>query len=557
MDANNLYDVVDYPSGCHVQTHPSRLAAAAMLRGFEAVPTAGARIVELGCGDGWNLIPIAEAFPDCQCFGIDLARKPIERGRAAIEQLGLRNIRLQCGDVTELVGQLGTVDYIIAHGLYSWVPERVRESILSLCGRMLSDRGLAFISFNALPGSHGRMIVSEMLRRHVVKVAGVEERLRQAQALLGFLYAGTEGAPGLRGVMRSEYERLLKGDPAQLLHDEMAEVNDAFYFSDFMGRASVHGLEFVTNAEVVDSGMSGFSAQVQEVLNGFGDDDLRREQYIDYARLRPFRQVLLCRKGSFRRAQEDATVADHLHVAGTFNPMETALDLRPDVEVEFHGNAGKSIKTHSPAAKAALALLSRSGLHPIPVAGLCRVAVEKLREAGIPAEPHEIRDFLVHSARLGLVTFWFQPPVTAQKPGPLPRASRLARYQAIQGGLTTTAYHQRVDVSDPVLRRMILLMDGERTIEGIIAELREAFGGDPEVVGAEFEAQAFRTLRLLAAGGLLAAGESRSPLETAPAWTGVATSSSPIQSLAQGDEDIAAPKPFPKRAVSGCAGEEG
>lgn len=507
MDANNLYDVVDYPSGCHVQTHPSRLAAAAMLRGFEAVPTAGARIVELGCGDGWNLIPIAEAFPECQCFGTDLARKPIERGRAAIEQLGLRNIRLQCGDVTELVGQLGTVDYIIAHGLYSWVPERVRESILSLCGRLLSDRGLAFISFNALPGSHGRMIVSEMLRRHVVKVAGVEERLRQAQALLGFLHAGTEGAPGLRGVMRSEYQRLLEGEPSQMLHDEMADVNDAFYFSDFMGRASVHGLEFVTNAEVVDSGMSGFSAEVQEVLNGFGDDDLRREQYIDYARLRPFRQVLLCRKGSFRRGTEDVTVADRLHVAGTLNPMETAVDLHPDVEVEFHGTAGKSIKTHSPAAKAALALLTRSGLHPIPVAGLCRVAVEKLREAGIPAEPHGIRDFLVHSARLGLVIFWFQPPVTAQEPGPRPRASRLARYQAIQGGLTTTAYHQRVDVSDPVLRRMILLMDGERTFEEIVAELRAVFGGDPEVVGVDFEEQAFRTLRLLAAGGLLAAGE--------------------------------------------------
>jgi SAM-dependent methyltransferase len=507
MDANNLYDVVDYPSGCHVQTHPSRLAAAAMLRGFEAVPTAGARIVELGCGDGWNLIPIAESFPDCQCFGIDLASKPIERGRAAIAELGLRNVRLQCGDVTELVGQLGTADYIIAHGLYSWVPERVRESILSLCGRLLSERGLAFISFNALPGSHARMIVREMLQRHVGKVTDVGERLRQARALLGFLHAGTAGAPGLRGLMRLEYERLLKGDPAQLLHDEMAEVNDAFHFTDFMGRASVHGLEFVTNAEVVDSGMSGFSAEVQEVLNGFGEDELRREQYMDFARLHPFRQVLLCRKGSFQRGNDEGGAAERLHVAGTLNPMEIAVDLRPEVEVEFHGTTGKSIKTSSPAAKAALALMTRSGLHPIPVAGMCHVAVERLREVGIRAEPSEIRDFLVHAARLGLVMFWYQPPVTAHEPGLRPRASRLARYQAIQGGLTTTAYHQRVDVSDPVLRRMILLMDGERTIEGIIDELRMVFGGDPQVVGPEFEAQAHRTLRLLAAAGLLAAGE--------------------------------------------------
>jgi hypothetical protein len=204
-----------------------------------------------------------------------------------------------------LGGQLGSVDYLIAHGLYSWVPERVRESVLSLCGRMLSDRGLAFISFNALPGSHSRSMIREMLRRHVGMRGSVEERIGQARGLLAFLHAAAEGAPGHRGTMRPEYERLLQGSPAQLVHDEMSDCHEAFYFSDFMARAAVHGLDFVANAEVVDSGLAGFPAEVQEILGGMDDDDFRREQYIDYARLRSFRQVLLCRKGAFRRGPED------------------------------------------------------------------------------------------------------------------------------------------------------------------------------------------------------------------------------------------------------------
>ncbi len=500
----NLYDIVDYPSGCHTQTHPSRLAASALLRGFEPVPTAGARIVELGCGDGWNLIPIAEHFPDSQCFGIDLAQKPIERGQAAIQQLGLPNIRLQCGDVTELGGQLGSVDYLIAHGLYSWVPERVRESVLSLCGRMLSDRGLAFISFNALPGSHSRSMIREMLRRHVGMRGSVEERIGQARGLLAFLHAAAEGAPGHRGTMRPEYERLLQGSPAQLVHDEMSDCHEAFYFSDFMARAAVHGLDFVANAEVVDSGLAGFPAEVQEILGGMDDDDFRREQYIDYARLRSFRQVLLCRKGAFRRGPEDGTAADQLHVAGSFNELESPVDLRAGVEVEFRDGTGKSIATGSPTAKAALALLSCTGLHPQSVPVLCRAAVELLAGAGIAAEPSEIRDFLLHSAQRGLVTLWHQPPVAAQDPGLRPKASRLARFEAAFGGLTTTPYHQRVDVSDPVLRRMILLMDGMHGFEAIVAQLREEFAGNQATGGPEFERQALRSLKLLAAGGLLA-----------------------------------------------------
>lgn len=502
--AVNLYDVIDYPSGCHAQTHPSRLAASALLRGFEPVPTAGARIVELGCGDGWNLIPIAEQFPHCQCFGIDLAQKPIERGKAAIEKLGLENIRLQCGDLTKLGGQSGSVDYLIAHGLYSWVPDEVRESILSLCGRMLSDQGLAFISFNALPGSHSRLMIREMLHRHVGNGGTMDERIASARGLLSFLHAAAEGAPGLRSIMRPEYARLLQGAPAQLVHDEMSDCHTAFYFSDFIARSSVHGLEFVANAELVDSSLAGLPAEVQELLAGMNEDDIRREQYVDYARLRPFRQVLLSRRGVFERGPDDGVAADRLHVAGSFNELEAPVDLCDGIEVEFRSASGKSVVTETPAAKAALALLCSSGLHPRPVIGLCRDAVELLAGVGISAEPRTIRDFLVHSAQRGLVTFWHEPPLAARDPGDRPTASRLARFEAAFGGLSTTAYHQRVDVSDPVLRRMILLMDGTRGFDMVVARLREEFAGGMDINGPEFSQQAFRSLKLLASAGLLA-----------------------------------------------------
>ncbi|HTY82592.1 MAG TPA: class I SAM-dependent methyltransferase, partial [Silvibacterium sp.] len=120
ISATNSYDAVPYPGFAYPNMHPDSLAAMAILHGLFPAPVEHCRVLEVACGDGANLIPMAYAIPGSEFIGFDMAGQPIERGQARIRQLGLTNIRLFQGNVLEVGKELGMFDYLIAHGLYSW-----------------------------------------------------------------------------------------------------------------------------------------------------------------------------------------------------------------------------------------------------------------------------------------------------------------------------------------------------------------------------------------------------------------------------------------------------
>src|SRR5262249_26620757 len=146
------YDEVVYPSYVYSQTHPDRLATIATLLGMNPTSVESCRVLELGCGAGGNLIPMAFDLSESGFVGIDLAGSAISQGRELIKALGLKNISLQQADLMDLSSELGKFDYIIAHGLFSWVPEVVRDRILAICRAHLAPEGVAYISYNAYPG---------------------------------------------------------------------------------------------------------------------------------------------------------------------------------------------------------------------------------------------------------------------------------------------------------------------------------------------------------------------------------------------------------------------
>jgi SAM-dependent methyltransferase len=145
------YDSVTYPSFSFIDTHPDRLASMAILHGLSPAPVERCRVLEIACNEGANLIPMAYAIPTSEFVGFDLARLPIERGQERIRELGLRNVRLFESNLLDAGTELGQFDYIIAHGLYAWVPEPVRDRLLALCGELLTPDGVAFVSYNAKP----------------------------------------------------------------------------------------------------------------------------------------------------------------------------------------------------------------------------------------------------------------------------------------------------------------------------------------------------------------------------------------------------------------------
>jgi SAM-dependent methyltransferase len=243
------YDDILYPSYTHNQTHPDRLSVVGRLFGMDPAPVNACRVLELGCGNGSNLVPMAFALPDSEFMGIDRAQRPIETGQQVLRGLGLKNISLQQLDLLDLPPDLGHFDYVIAHGLYSWVPTPVKEKILAVCQTHLKPQGIAFISYNAYPGGHLRDIVREMMLFHVRTLSDPQQRINQSLALLKFLHDSHTKSDTYADFIKDEIKQTLEVDQSNLYHDQLGSINTPVYFHHFIEHAAQHRLQFLAEAE--------------------------------------------------------------------------------------------------------------------------------------------------------------------------------------------------------------------------------------------------------------------------------------------------------------------
>src|SRR5580658_10025377 len=178
------YDVLPYPTKPRPQTHVERLAAVGKLFGMAPAPVEHCRVLEIGCGAGGNLIPMAYALPGSTFAGVDLAASAIAEAQQLAGELELRNLALHARDLREIGDDWGEFDYIVAHGLYSWVPPEVREGLLAVCRARMAPEGIAFLSYNAYPGGHMRQMLREMMLHRTRYAANAREKVAQARQFL-------------------------------------------------------------------------------------------------------------------------------------------------------------------------------------------------------------------------------------------------------------------------------------------------------------------------------------------------------------------------------------
>jgi len=222
---NTAYQKVLYPAGIFPQTHPDRLATIGTLRGMRPVSINCCRVLELACGAGNNLIAMASNLSGSEFVGVDLAKNAIASGQALVAGLGLENIRLHHLDVRHVTRErFDRFDYIIAHGLYSWVPRSVREYILAGCREMLNKQGIAYISYNAQPGNHLRDLSRGIMRYHVAHFKDPKEKIRQARGILKFLAESRVKANPYITALKAEFERVVKYTDEVFFHDDLSEI---------------------------------------------------------------------------------------------------------------------------------------------------------------------------------------------------------------------------------------------------------------------------------------------------------------------------------------------
>ena len=163
VPSTTSYDEVPYADRVQPATHPDRLAVVATLYGMDPAPPDRCRVLELGCAGGANLIALAETLPGSDFVGIDLSPRQIASGRQKVQALGLTNVELRAMSLVDIGEAFGRFDYILCHGVYSWVPAEVRDAILAISSANLMPQGVAYVSYNCYPGWHARAAAREMM----------------------------------------------------------------------------------------------------------------------------------------------------------------------------------------------------------------------------------------------------------------------------------------------------------------------------------------------------------------------------------------------------------
>src|SRR4051812_9633972 len=290
------YDALAYPGHAFPQSHPGRMAAQAAMRGLDPPPVEQARVLELGCGDGGNVVPMAFGLPRATFVGIDLNGAALARGRAHAGELSLANVDLREGDLETLEWEEEPFDYVLAHGVYSWVSPAARDNLLRLAGDVLTDQGVLYVSYNAKPGGHLRQIVRELMQfatREETDPRRIIERARGAVQLVKH----AQGPSDVYGVFLDEYlTKVLERSDAGVFHDDLEIYNQAVHVTEIAEHAERHGLQYLAEADMRESSFGNVAPGVADALDSLEPaTEVEQEQALDFLRLRMYRQTLFCR----------------------------------------------------------------------------------------------------------------------------------------------------------------------------------------------------------------------------------------------------------------------
>jgi len=487
-ESKTSYDEIPYESDPFAQSHPDRLATLGRLFGLSPTPIIQCRVLELGCAAGGNLIPMAFHLPGSEFVGVDLSLRQVELGRQTIHDLELPNIRLEQASILDADRSWGRFDYIICHGVYSWVPKTVQEKILSIASDNLAPQGIAYVSYNTYPGWHMREMIRHMMLYHARQFNEPEKKIEQARALMDFLAGSIPTENNHYGMLlKSELDLIRRCRDSYLFHEHLEEVNAPVYFHQFIESAERHGLQYLGEAEFSTMLTGGFPKETAETLERISRNIISTEQYMDFLRNRFFRQTLLCHQNHpLKRDLSAEDIADLL-VASAATPDTETVDLAPGKVHSFGIPGGRKAGTSHPLTKAALLILRQYWPKAVDLPTLVRDATDLLTE-GLAGDVEDVAsscqtlaaDLLeCYSANIVELHIW-QAEFTTQV-SERPKASGLAVYQAKRKKTVVNQRHEMISLA-PVAKNLIRFLDGRRDRAELIQCLSDLVAGGTLVV---------------------------------------------------------------------------
>jgi methyltransferase-like protein/cyclopropane fatty-acyl-phospholipid synthase-like methyltransferase len=456
-DIARHYDDVPYASKPFPQSQPQRLAALARLFGLLPPDVSRARVLEIGCAAGGNIIPLAASYPEAEFIGVDLSSVQIASGQARIARMGLKNIRLVTQSIADVTRGLGRFDYIICHGVYSWVPAAVRDAILRVCGENLSEHGIAYVSYNVYPGWKLRGVLRDAMLFHGSTAQTAAEQVALGRDFLDQLSTITNAGTPYGQMLRFEAKQMAAVEDYYVAHEYLEATNEPCYVSDFFKRLDVFNLGFLTEADLHLTIAENFGTETGALLRTLSGNGLERmEQYIDFLTGRTFRQSLLVRKEQINRIQRTLTPASLVGLQ-----LSTRVAPKPETHCVggsiFRDAAGRTLTTSSAAVCFAVSHLA--GMRPatFTVDDLVACSVENGHDG--EANATDIRRALFNMVLAGLADVSTEP-AGAGKLVEKPKALKLARFDASEGSAWTTNVRHETVMLSAVQRAVLPLLDG-------------------------------------------------------------------------------------------------
>jgi methyltransferase-like protein/ubiquinone/menaquinone biosynthesis C-methylase UbiE len=452
------YEEIPYSSQPVKRSDLESMRVVAHLFGIESPETKTARVLEVGTGDGGNVFALASSYPDTKFVGIDNSKAAIEKANATAKELKLDNVEFELVGIENYAPEHGSFDYIIAHGVHSWVPDEIKAALMKLYRLALSENGVGYISYNCLPGWHQRGLTREFMKFHIADIESPKLQIAQARAATQYLADNATPKDLIYRLLTShERDTVQTLSDFHLFHDHLEENNDPRYFLSFVQELNDAGLQYLADSELFQMLPLDLPPNEQERLSKVAKDPLRLEQYLDFFRNRMFRRSLI--------VQAEKTVIREFK-------RETILPLwlRSKMKRASSGNAfvhpnGGGMTAPNQEIANALQILSERSPDFIPFQQIAELA-----GANSELQQNQLAGAFLQAVISDLIEARTCEGPCKKAPTQTPKTSQLARAQATKNEIITNLSLDQIQ-----LRRetnlLLTLVDGTKDISAFAKEL--------------------------------------------------------------------------------------
>jgi methyltransferase-like protein/SAM-dependent methyltransferase len=463
------YDELHYPSLAHRQTAPERLATIARLHGIVTPSLDRCRVLELGCAVGGNLAAMAMSMPNAKFVGVDINEKQIEHGKNGLAAAGVTNVELCALDLMEVGASFGTFDYIIAHGVFSWISRDAQDSLLAVFERCLAPHGVAYVSYNVKPGWHVLSVARDGMAFDARDEPTPRGKIRRAREYLAWVLETIPADGGRFGPRFVEEVGLMQAlDDESLLHEYLGPYHLPIHFNKLVARATRYGLEYLCDGEPAHTADHSMSPEGERARERSPSELIFAEQYYDFLANQRFRRSLFCRRGAPLTRAIDRMLVDDMFVSSRGLPVS---DDRGGAAPLTFRTAETDLTTGHPAMKAAMLHLAAIAPRAIGFRELVDTVRARLGVTfDVDALRHDVLQAFLSS--VGVVTLRPRATPCVREPGERPITTPWVRHLATVAAKVPNLDLEMVHI-DPVVQKMLPLLDGTRDRAAIEAVLRE------------------------------------------------------------------------------------